>query len=320
MRAILEWLGRQARWALPAGVFVGIAIPPLAGALRPTLTAAVIGTLTAALVRLDWQRLAGTLSSPRLPALLVIGLLAVSPVLGWLVWWLGLASDPVGRILVLQLAAPPIGSAAAFALFVGIDGSLAMIVTVAATLLLPLTLTAVVAVLLPGSGIAVDLATFFLRVLLVVVAPFAIAAALRALCGTARLARNDGLLAGINVLLLVAFAIAVMDGVTAQLFADPAGILGLLALACAVALLAHLAGFVLFRGRGRETALAAALLWGNRNLGLMLAVTGGTAGTLFGLYVGVAQIPMYFAPLLLAPLAPIATRSRQAAPVDPDRR
>ncbi len=314
MRAILEWLGQQARWALPAGVFIGIAVPPLASALRPTLTAAVIGTLTAALVRLDWTRLARTLAAPRLPALMVAALLLASPVLAWLPWQFGLASDPVGRILVLQLAAPPIGSAAAFALFVGIDGSLAMIVTVAATLLLPLTLTAVVAVLLAGSGVAVDIATFFLRVLVIVVAPFALAAVLRAGFGVARLARNDRLLAGINVVLLVVFAVAVMDGVTARLLSDPATILGLLALACGVALLGHGIGFVLFRATGRETALAAALLSGNRNLGLMLAITGGTAGTLFGLYVGVAQIPMYFAPLLLSPFAPNRPRPGPGRP------
>ncbi len=49
----LRLLGRQARWALPAGVFAGVAVPPLATALRPLLTAAVIGTLTAVLLRLE---------------------------------------------------------------------------------------------------------------------------------------------------------------------------------------------------------------------------------------------------------------------------
>ena len=36
--------------------------------------------------------------------------------------------------------------------------------------------------------------------------------------------------------------------------------------------------------------------------GLMLVITAGTAGEMFSLYVGIAQIPMYFAPLLLTPL------------------
>jgi hypothetical protein len=36
-------------------------------------------------------------------------------------------------------------------------------------------------------------------------------------------------------------------------------------------------------------------------MGLMLAITAGTAGPAFSLYVGVTQIPMYFAPLALTP-------------------
>ena len=94
-----------------------------------------------------------------------------------------------------------------------------------------------------------------------------------------------------------------MDGVTARFFVDPAGILGLLLLACVVGLVAHVLAWLMYRRTGAETALAAALLSGNRNMGLMLAVTAGSAGMAFDLYVGIAQIPMYFAPLLLTPLA-----------------
>lgn len=303
MRNFLEWLGRHARWALPAGVFVGIVVPPLAALLRPTLTLAVIGTLTAALLRLDWKRVARMAAAPRLALSMVAGLLVLSPLLGWAAWRGGLVSAEVGQILVLQLAAPPIGSAAAFALFLGIDGALAMIVTVLATLLLPLTLTLTVALLLPGSGVAVDLGAFFVRVVVVVAGPFVLAWLVRRLVGVPRLARNDALLAGVNVVLLLVFAVAVMDGVTARFLIDPGSILGLLLLACVIGLLAHVAGWLLFHRAGPASALSAALLSGNRNMGLMLAVTGGSAGMAFDLYVGVAQIPMYFAPLLLTPLA-----------------
>ena len=47
---------------------------------------------------------------------------------------------------------------------------------------------------------------------------------------------------------------------------------------------------------------------------LMLAVTAGTAGPAFSLYVGLAQLPMYFAPLLLGPLV---RRSRRVTPPSP---
>lgn len=299
MGSLLAALGRHARWALPLGVFVGIVLPPLAGALRPVLTAAVIGTLTAALLRLDPAALVAALRAPGRALLLVAWLLVVSPLLVWFAAGLFGLSDELRLVLLLQAAAPPIGSSAVFALMLGLDGVLAMVGAVLATLLLPVTLTPLVAWLLPAAGVQVDLVAFAARVVMVVAAPFVLAWALRAALGRARLVRHDALLGGLNVVLLVVFAIAVMDGVTARLLADPSTVLRLLAAACVAAVLLHAAGWALLRQAGPQVAWSSALVSGNRNMGLMLAVTAGTAGEVFSLYVGIAQIPMYFAPLVL---------------------
>lgn len=301
LRALLGFLGRHARWALPAGVFIGIALPDLAALLRPLLTPAVIGTLTAALLRLDWNRLADAARRPAQPAAIALWQLVGSPLVVCLGTVLvGLPPD-LRLVLVLQAAAPPIGSAAVFAMILGLDGVLAVVGTVATTLLLPLTLTPLVALLLPHTALQVDLVAFFVRVTLLVAAPFVLAWMLRRGIGLARLARNDELLAGANVVLLVVFAIAVMDGVTTRMLRDPQFIAVLLLTACVATALLHVAGFALFRRAGVPAAYGAALLSGNRNMGLMLAITAGTAGPTFALYVGVAQIPMYFAPLALTP-------------------
>jgi len=300
MRRLIALLGVYARWALPAGVFAGIVLPELATLLRPLLTAVVIGTLTTALLRLEWYRMGTALRRPGPPLLLAGWQLALSPALAWAASvLLGLPPD-LRLLLVLQAAAPPIGSAPVFALILGLDGAFAAVITVLATLLLPFTLTPIV-VLLADTGLRVDFAAFVLRVTLVVVAPFAIAAVLRSLIGRQRLRRNDPLIGGLNVLLLVVFAIAVMDGVTARLLAEPAYIGQLLLVSCLAALLLHAAAYAAFRWTGARAAFNAAVLSGNRNLGLMLAITAGSAGEAFSLYVGIAQIPMYFAPLLLSP-------------------
>jgi len=300
MRRIIDLLGVHARWALPAGVFAGILLPDLAAVLRPILTPVVVGSLTAALLRLDWKRIGAALQRPGLALLLAGWQLVLSPMLVWGASALvGLPPD-LHLLLVLQAAAPPIGSAPVFALILGLDGALAAVGTVLATLLLPITLTPMV-LLLSDTGLRVDLAAFILRVTVVVAAPFALAAILRALVGPARLRRNDALLGGLNVLLLLVFAIAVMDGVTARLLSEPAYIGGLFLTACIAALILHAAAFAAFRWAGARTAFNAAVMSGNRNMGLMLAVTAGTAGEAFSLYAGIAQIPMYFAPLLLSP-------------------
>jgi len=301
LRSLLGLLGRNARWALPAGVFAGIVLPDLAALLRPLLTAAVIGTITAALLRLDWGHLAQATRRPALPAAIAGWQLVVSPLLVWAGTLLAGLPPDLRLVLVLQAAAPPIGSAAVFAMILGLDGVLAVVGTVGTTLLLPLTLTPLVAWLLPEAGLRVDLAAFVVRVTLIVAAPFVLAWILRRAIGVARLKRNDDVLAGANVVLLVVFAIAVMDGVTARLLREPLFIGTLLVAACAATAVLHLAGFVLFRRAGVAAAYGVALMSGNRNMGLMLAITAGTAGATFSLYVGIAQIPMYFAPLALTP-------------------
>ena len=306
----LALLGRQARWALPAGVVVGVAVPVLAERLRPLLSVAVIGTLTAALLRLDWKQMADAARRPALPALFAAWLLVASPLIVWALTAAAGLDDELRRVLVLQSASPPIGSAAVFALILGLDGVGAVIGTVTTTLLLPLTLTPIVGTLLPGSGLQVDLAAFFARVSMFVALPFVLAALLRRTMGTERLERHDELLAGLNVVLLVIFAIAVMQGVTDRLLRDPGYIALLLLVASAYALVMHVAGWLLFRRLGVATAYTCAVMSGNRNVGLMLVVTAGSAGEAFSLYTGIAQIPMYFAPLLLGPFL---RRSRRLA-------
>ena len=301
MRAALQWLGRQARWSLPAGVFVGILVPDLAALWRPLLPAAVVGTLVAALLRMDWSRMWSWVRMPLWPACLTLWLTILCPLLAW-----GLASvcgwpDEWTLLLVLQAAGPPIGSAAAFAMFLGLEPSLCMVSTVWATLGLPVTLTAIVACLLPQFGIEVDLVTFFVRVLLLVALPFVLAACLRRWMGALRLKEIDADLAGVNVVMLVIFAVAVMQGVQDLLLDDTEMALKLLALASVSVLVWHVVGHALCRWAGLNTAYTAALLTGNRNMGLLLVVTAGTAGHGFDLYVAIVQIPMYFAPLLLGP-------------------
>lgn len=305
----LRWLGQQARWSLPAGVFVGVLWPELASACRPLLAPAVVGTLVAALLRMDWTRMWGWVRQPLAPALLTVWLTLACPLLVWAIAS-GLHVPPEWTVLiVLQAAGPPIGSAAAFAMFLGLEASLCMVSTVWATLALPLTLTLIVAGLLPQFGIEVDLWLFFARVLVLVALPFVLAALLRRWIGVHRLQAHDADLAGLNVVMLVVFAVAVMEGVQGILRTNTPLALSLLALACASVALGHAVGYALCRWRGLNTAYTGALLSGNRNMGLLLVVTAGTAGEWFSLYVAIVQIPMYFAPLLLGPWLARARRA-----------
>lgn len=298
----LSALGRHARIMLPLGVCVGLVCPQLAEALQDIVTPTVIGMITASLLRLDWGEQMTHLRQPGLPLRIAFWQLLVSPIAVWMLALLGVIPQDLIVLSVLQAASAPIGSSAAFALFLGLPGHLCMAGTVIMTLLLPLTLTATVALLLPSFGLTVDLASFALRVTLTALAPFVITALIRKLASDKRLRAFDSELAGINVLLLVLFAIGIMHGVTDTFLERPGFIIKLLAWGWLAAIVWHAIGYLLWIRSSRDQSVSAALMLGNRNLGLTLVVTAGTAGEAFQMYAGLAQIPLFCAPLLLSPL------------------
>jgi BASS family bile acid:Na+ symporter len=115
-RSSLAWLGRRAPWALAAGVFTGLAVPPLAALLRPAFVPAVVLLLTLSMARVDPARLRRTArAAPLIAAALACALVAAPAVVALLTLPLGLP-DGIRTGVVLYAGAPPLVAAAAFAL------------------------------------------------------------------------------------------------------------------------------------------------------------------------------------------------------------
>jgi hypothetical protein len=87
------------------------------------------------------------------------------------------------------------------------------------------------------------------------------------------------------------------------LLTKPWIIVGLTALAFVLALGLTALTTIVFARVGWGRSLALGLACGHRNLGLMLAATGGTIPDLSWLYFGLAQFPIYLVPHLLQPVA-----------------
>jgi hypothetical protein len=133
-------IGAHATGFLSAGVLIGLAVPPLAHALRSLLMPAMLIPLVLALVRLDWGAFGAYARRPGLIALMTVWLLGFSPVLVWL------ALKPLGLpeslfvALVLATLSAPIVASAAISVLVGFDAALAVVAVVVTTALVPLTL------------------------------------------------------------------------------------------------------------------------------------------------------------------------------------
>jgi BASS family bile acid:Na+ symporter len=286
---------------LAVGVFLGLAWPQLASWLAPLLAPSVFVLLTAALVRLDWSAARRQAARPGTALLLVGWLLVLSPALtAVLVAQLPLPPG-LATALVLMAAAPPITSAIAFALILGLDAALTTIATFAATLLVPIVLPPV-ALWLLGVALDMDATRFMLRLGLLAGGALAVAAAIRAAVPRATIDAGAARIDGVAVVMLLVFAVAIMDGVTATLIDRPGHVALVALLAFAANLLLQGAGAAAFWWRGRDAALAAALCSGNRNMGLLLAALAASAEGDVALYFAVGQLPIYILPWALRPL------------------
>ncbi len=305
MNRLLAFLGGHATWVLFVGVFLGLALPDLASLARPLLAPAVAVLLTATLVRVDWQVMVAHARRPWVTALVTAWLLIGSPLLmaglmaGLSVF--GALPTSLMTALVLMAAAPPILSAAPIAIILGLDGALALVVALAATLLTPFTVPPLALALL-GLELDIGVTAFMLRLSVIVAASFLLAFVIRRIIGRDRLPRVAAHIDGSVVVVMLIFAVAIMDGVTATLLSEPAKV-GLWLLTAFIANpVLQLAGALVFSWLGRRRALTVGLVSGNCNMGLLLAAF--PTGTDFDvvLYFAVAQLPMYMLPAVLLPL------------------
>jgi len=285
---------------LAGGVFLGLAWPQLAHWSAPALVPSVFLLLTVSLLRLDWSRLAAERRRPG-SALLLIWLLVLSPVVTWLaVGFLGLPAA-LSTALVLMAGSSPIIAAIAFAQLLALDGALAVVTVVGATLAVPLVVPPM-ALLLLGLEIQLGFVAFMGRLAVLIGGPFLVAWGLRRLIGPARIAAAGTHLDGITVVVLIVFAVAIMDGVTAATLARPGFVFAYLAAAFLANLALQALGAGAFLWMGRARALTVGLMSGNRNMAILLAALAGTADFDVALFFAVGQIPIYLLPIVLAPV------------------
>lgn len=298
-------LGRHAPVAMALGVVAGLFLPWLSARLGPAVTPAVWLLLVLAMLRVDWSALAHHVRRPMALAALVLWMLLLTPVLMYAVATaLGL---PPALVIATVLAAgsSPLMSTPAVGLILGLDAALLLAALIVETLLIPFTVPLVTGSLL-GLDLALDTQTLMARLGLLVASAVAVGAALRGLLGRERLVRHGPRLDGAAVVLLVLFAVAIMDGVLARIVAEPARILGIVALSFAVYVGLQAVGSLVWsvatRGRDRRLALSAGFATGNRNLAVFLAVLPDGTNPDVMIYFALGQFPIYMMPMILRPI------------------
>jgi BASS family bile acid:Na+ symporter len=298
---LLQYLGRRAALVMALGVFIGLALPQLAAVAKPLLAPTVICMLTLAMTRTDASSLGQTSRRFGTHLVAIAWLLVATPCLFYLVLtWLEVPSDLAVPLLIWS-GSPPLVTVPVIALIIGLDAAAALFLMVICTFAFPFILPGLLFWLI---GIEVDLGAGALTLrLALMIAGCAIAATvLRRKLGPTFLREKSAIIDGVAVLLMLIFAVSVMDGVRDWLERDPGTVLLYTAAAFAASIALQVAGGLLFFWTGRQNQLSVALCSGNRNMALFMAAAGPALGPEAFLFFAVVQFPIYILPALQKPI------------------
>jgi BASS family bile acid:Na+ symporter len=297
----LAWLAARGGPTFAIALALGLAVPSLAGLLRPALSTVVLLLTFLVLLRTDLAASVSELKQPWRVALLSLWVLLATPVLALLAARLAGLDDGLTAALVVTATAPPLTSAPAFARIMGLDAAFALTGSLVPMLFVPVSAPPL-ARHLAGLELSIGVGAMMARLAFFVGLPMLAAVLVRRLVPAPAMAARARMLDGLVVLALGVFATAVMDGVSALALAQPGR-----AAAMVVASFAHNWSFfaltaLIFAREGRVRALTAGLLGGSRQMALMLAVLPADAPRDVVLFLAVAQFPLYLNPFLLKPL------------------
>jgi len=302
MNRLLKWISRHATAILVASVFLALLVPEAASLFYPLIGPAVWLILFLSVIRIDWNQLAHHGRRPTKVVLSLVWLAIGASLVMWGVVSLVEIVVPVPvamkTALVLNAAAPPLMSSPAIALLIGLDAALVLIVITLATFVMPLVAPAMVQEIL-GLNAGIETLSLMGRLGGLIISATVAGAIARRVIGAVRIAAAAPAINGISVLILVYFAIAMMNGVTDRILADPlyVAMVGLVAFLANVGL--QLVGALLFLRLGRREALSIGLPSGNRAMALWVAVIPVMHPDVF-LFFAMAQFPIYLLPAVLA--------------------
>jgi hypothetical protein len=181
----------------------------------------------------------------------------------------------------------------------GLNASLALICTVAATVAAPVYLLQL-ANLMAGAQLEIDMAALSLRLTVFVGGAAACSWLLQRYAG-ASVRANPHAMTGVSVVGLIVVAVGAMHGMDQQIRTDPLGALEILMLALSMNILLQIAGAALFFHGGQVRSLTIGLVSGNRNVTLVWAAATPFLAAHPGaeLFLAMSVFPIFILPLAM---------------------
>jgi arsenite transporter len=297
--AVLEFMARNGRMMLVAGLVAGIALPGLAVILRPWIAPMIVALLFLAVLRLGPDGLVAGFKGIHRAIGLALFFQLVLPLFAAGIFAIaGVLTHPLAMGVVLVLAAAPITGSPNITAMTGGDPAPSLRQLVLGTAILPLTVFPVFLVM-PAFGDAGDVARAAAWLLLLITLAGGLAIALRlsgVIKGTPRaiLAMD-----GVAALLLGLVVIGMMSAIGPAFTGNPLGLAAALVVVFSLNMGLQLAASAIAAKRNPAAAPAIGIAAGNRNAALFLSVLPAQTADLLLLFIGCFQIPMYLTPFVL---------------------
>jgi bile acid:Na+ symporter, BASS family len=302
---VFALIGRYGTQGFAASIFLGLALPQFAAAARPLLAVTIFVFVMITFGRVDLRELRSLVRRPA-PLILASAWLMLAPGAAVTLALALIGREALDPGLVLGLAvlgaAPPIMSAPAVAMLLGLRPTLIIAAVLLTTSFSPL-VSPVVAQLIAGVAVPLDLGVLIRRLVMLIGGAVVAAGALRFVLGEARIRARKAEFDGLGVIMYFLFAVAAMDGVLAAAISDPGRVVRFVAVAFAISITGFLAATLLLVPLRPADRFVLGYGTGQRNMGLIIAALGtATPDTTF-LFFALAQFPIYLMPQIVKPLA-----------------
>jgi bile acid:Na+ symporter, BASS family len=299
------WIGRYGAQGFALSIFVGLALPQFAAAARPLLAFTIFIFVMLTFARAEETKVRALLASPR-PLILASLWLILAPaaVITAILTGIGRGNLDPGLVLGLAVmgAAPPIMSAPAIAMMLGLEPTLLLAAVLATTALAPV-VSPVLIDIIAGAAVPLDINVLIQRLLLLIGGAIIGAVVLRKALGMERIRQHKESFDGIGVIMYFLFAIAAMDGVMDAALADPRKVAQFLGFAFGMAALGFAAAWVVLKPFSGADRFVLGYVTCQRNMGLLIAALGAAAPKTTFLFFALAQFPIYLMPMIVKRLA-----------------
>ncbi|NVK75536.1 hypothetical protein C0J08_17035 [Marinomonas sp. CT5] len=274
---------------------LGFLLPSVSVAFFPFLPIVLFALMSLTLLGMKQHELIKRLRSKEVWFYSVLHSLVFMAGVGAIGWWLSFESD----LLLAAVAVAATGSLFATPAIVralGFDSLQAMAMTIATTLVLPISIF-ITLIVFQTKQVELDWGSYLMRLVIFIFGPMLFSFLAHRFFPEEILSRFLIKISPYTILLVFAFPFGLVGSFRLLFNQDSIMALNYFLIATGLCFLFFIFSFVFYYKKGKAIALTAAITSGNRNVLLTYSIAGALLGPAFLPLAGALQIPTYFLPI-----------------------